>query len=226
MKEEQADSVTEPLTRTISSQLTTRLRDRIVAGVYAPGSQLLQDALAAEYGVSKIPVREALVQLQGEGLVDVFAHRGFQVRPMSIAELEEIFRLRLLLEPPAVAEGARRARSVDRAAARTALEKLNGALASDDLRQSGALNRAFHLALIVPRLQPMSGETLGRLHVLAQRYVQIHLMPRGRVMRAAREHAELCEAWEHGRSKEASRLTQRHIEGARDDLSHCLIEIR
>ncbi len=218
--------MTEPLTRTISSQLATRLRDRIVAGIYAPGSQLLQDALAAEYGVSKIPVREALVQLRGEGLVDVFAHRGFQVRPLSIAELEEVFRLRLLLEPPAVAEGARRAKSVDHAAARTALEKLSNALASDDLGQSGALNRAFHLALIVPHLQPVSGETLGRLHVLAQRYVQIHLVPRGRVKRATREHAALCEAWEAGKSKEAGRLIQLHIEAARDDLSHYLIEQR
>jgi DNA-binding GntR family transcriptional regulator len=214
--------VNEPLTRTMSSQLTTRLRDRILAGTYAPGSQLLQDALAAEFGVSKIPVREALVQLRGEGLVDIFAHRGFQVRPLSAVELEEVFRLRLQIEPPAVAEGARRANSSDRDATRTAFERLNLALTTKELGKSGALNRAFHLALIVPKLQPVSSEILGRLHVLAQRYVQVHLMPRGRVNRATREHAALLEAWETGKAKEAARLTRLHIEGARDDLAQYL----
>src|SRR5688572_8969462 len=62
-------AMNEPLTRTMSSQLTLRLRERILAGTYAPGAALLQDSIAAEFGVSKIPVREALVQLQGEGLV-------------------------------------------------------------------------------------------------------------------------------------------------------------
>ena len=57
--------MSEPLARTISSQVIVRLRGRILAGAYAPGAPLLQDAIAAEFGISKIPVREALVQLQG-----------------------------------------------------------------------------------------------------------------------------------------------------------------
>ena len=61
----------------MSGQITARLRERILTGAYAPGAPLLQDSIAAEFGVSKIPVREALVQLSAEGLVSVFAHRGF-----------------------------------------------------------------------------------------------------------------------------------------------------
>src|SRR5258706_8065536 len=175
----------------MGSQITLRLRERILAGAYPPGSQLLQDSIAAEFGVSKIPVREALVQLQGEGLVDIFAHRGFQVRPVSAAEMEELFRLRLQNEPPAVADGARKASDEDREAARAALARLNEALADEELGASGSLNRAFHVALIVPRLQPVTAEVLGRLHTLAQRYVQIHLEPKGRVKRGTREHNAL-----------------------------------
>ena len=66
--------MSENLIRTMSGQITARIREKILTGVYPPGSALLQDVIAAEFGVSKIPVREALVQLRAEGLVDVFAH--------------------------------------------------------------------------------------------------------------------------------------------------------
>ena len=96
----------------MSGQITARIREKILTGVYPPGSALLQDVIAAEFGVSKIPVREALVQLRAEGLVDVFAHRGFQVRPLSSLEVDEVFRLRSQIEPLAVAEGARLAKEL------------------------------------------------------------------------------------------------------------------
>jgi len=102
-------AVDEPLARTVSAQIRIRIREKILSGAYPPGSQLLQDSIAAEFGTSKIPVREALLQLRSEGLVDIFAHRGFQVRPLSKAEVAEVFRLRLNLEPPAAAKGARAA---------------------------------------------------------------------------------------------------------------------
>src|ERR1700720_2205812 len=68
----------EPLARTVSAQIRIRIREKILSGAYPPGSQLLQDSIAAEFGSSKIPVREALLQLRSEGLVDIFAPRGFQ----------------------------------------------------------------------------------------------------------------------------------------------------
>ncbi len=215
--------MTEPLSQTIASQLMFRLRNRILAGDYAPGSALRQDTLAAEFGTSKIPVREALVQLQSEGLVDIFPQRGFQVRPLSASELDEVFRLRLQIEPTAVARGAKCAAVEDRVAARVALSQLNEALASGEFASSGHLNRAFHLTLIVPRLHPVAGEVLGRLHTLAQRYVQAHLRPEGRFKRATREHNALYETWNDGKGKQAARLTQAHIAATRDDLERVVL---
>ena len=214
--------MTEHLIRTMSGQLTSRIREKILTGAYPPGSPLLQDVIAAEFGVSKIPVREALVQLRAEGLVDVFAHRGFQVRPLSSMEVDEVFRLRLQIEPGAVAEGARRALASDSEAARLAFSNLNDALLSGELYDSGDLNRTFHLALIVPRLQPVTAEVLGRLHTLSQRYVRMHLLPRGRVKRATKEHTALFEAWTEGKTAEVSRLTHAHIETTREDLARLL----
>jgi DNA-binding GntR family transcriptional regulator len=211
--------VNEPLVQSMTSQLIVRFRERILAGTYAPGSALRQDILAAEFGTSKIPVREALVQLQSEGLVDIFPNRGFQVRPLATAELDEVFSLRLQIEPNAVALGAKRAGAADHAAARKALDQLNDALAAEEFSSSGQLNRAFHLLLIVPRLQPVANEILGRLHTLAQRHVQAHLRPEGRVKRATREHAALFKTWCGGKSKEVRALVHTHIESTRDDLA-------
>lgn len=212
----------EPLARTVTGQITARIREKIITGTYAPGAPLLQDSIAAEFGVSKIPVREALVQLRSEGLVDIFAHRGFQVRPVSASEMLEVFKLRLAIEPAAVAEGARKATPEDRTAGAAALQALNQALVTGDLKNSGDLNSAFHLALVGPRIQPVTSETLVRLHTLAQRYVRMHLQRAGRVKRAIKEHTSLYEAWAAQDAKEARRLCQAHIEETQNELSDAL----
>ena len=209
----------EPLVQSMTSQLIVRMRNRILAGTYAPGSALRQDILASEFGTSKIPVREALVQLQSEGLVDIFPNRGFQVRPLAATELDEVFNLRLQIEPNAVAQGAKLATAADHVAAGKALDRLNEALAAYEFSLSGQLNREFHLSLIVPRLQPVAAEILSRLHTLAQRYVQAHLRPEGRVKRATREHTAVLKAWSRGKSKEVRALIHTHIESTRDDLA-------
>jgi DNA-binding GntR family transcriptional regulator len=214
--------MSESLTRSMSGQITARIREKILNGVYPPGSPLLQDVIAAEFGVSKIPVREALVQLRAEGLVDVFAHRGFQVRPLSAAEVDEVFRLRLQIEPEAVAEGSRRAEAIDQDAARLALSNVNEALRAGELHESGDLNHAFHLALVVPRLQPITAEVLDRLHRLSQRYIRMHLVPGGRVKRATQEHTAVHEAWLDRRTADVSHLMHQHIAGIRSDLAQLL----
>jgi DNA-binding GntR family transcriptional regulator len=210
--------VTEPLVQSMTSQLIVRFRERILAGTYAPGSALRQDVLASEFGTSKIPVREALVQLQSEGLVDIFPNRGFQVRPLAAAELDEVFRLRLQIEPAAVALGAKLATAEDHEVARKALDQLNRAIAAGAFSQSGQLNRAFHLSLVVPRLRPVAAEILSRLHTLAQRYVQAHLQPEGRAKRASREHAALLKMWKLGKSKQVRALIHAHIKSTHEDL--------
>ena len=209
----------EPLVRTMSGQIATRIREKILGGDYAPGAALLQDSIAAEFGVSKIPVREALVRLRAEGLIDIEAHRGFRVRPLSAAEVDEVFKLRLTLEPAAVAIGAKLAKVADHAAARDALRALDAALAARALGDIGSFNSAFHLALIVPHAQPVSMEILTRLHTLSQRYVRMHLLPAGRVRRATREHNTLFGTWARGDARKAKKLTQTHIEETRDELA-------
>jgi DNA-binding GntR family transcriptional regulator len=199
--------------------LATRIRHKILAGEYRPGAPLVQDALAIELGVGKAPVREALVHLRAEGLIDDYANRGFKVRVLSAGEIDEIFRLRLLVEPASVSQGARLARAQDHIAAREALRALSAAIAIKNFAEVPALNGAFHLALILPRRQPLAFEILSRLHTLSQTFVSLHLMPQGRVERATLEHDELFEAWAAGDEAEVDARTRRHIEEAHAELT-------
>lgn len=84
--------------RTIGEMVVQVLRQAIQSGAFAPGEWLRQGYLAEAIGVSRIPVRTALLQLEAEGLVTMHAHRGAQVRVQSPAQIEEIYRLRVLLE--------------------------------------------------------------------------------------------------------------------------------
>src|SRR3954468_8942501 len=76
---------------TMASAAAGELRRRILDGTYAAGLPLRQDALAEEFGISRIPVREALLQLEAEGLVRILPHRGAIVSELSTGEIEEVF---------------------------------------------------------------------------------------------------------------------------------------
>src|ERR1700754_1023243 len=88
------------IVRTTTVELVTdAIRQRILSGELAPGEALRQEALADELGVSRVPIREAITRLTGEGLLTVVPHKGAYVCELSIDEVEESFDIRLRLEP-------------------------------------------------------------------------------------------------------------------------------
>ncbi len=84
--------------KTIGQMVYGVLREAIISGAFAPGEWLRQESLAEAIGVSRIPVRTALLQLESEGLVTFHPHRGARVRTLSAAQIDEVYRLRILLE--------------------------------------------------------------------------------------------------------------------------------
>ena len=193
------------------------VRERIVSGLLPVDLPIRQDALAAELGISKIPLREALARLEQEGLLVSQPNRGFFVRAMSLAEAEEIFALRLAIEPEALAAAAERASAQDHAVAAAALDALDAA-AGDHLPDVGPRNRDFHMALIRPSGRALTTQLVERLQILSERYVHAHLAPAGREDRAHIEHAVLFEAW---RSRDGIRtqvLASSHIAATLADL--------
>jgi DNA-binding GntR family transcriptional regulator len=207
--------------RTLSDRLVDVVRDFILSGAIAPDVSIRQDALAAELRVSKIPLREALARLEQDGLVVSHPNRGFFVRPLSPEEAEEIFALRLKLEPDAAAYACLRADDDDRERARQALAQFDVDAATHQ-PTVGALNRAFHLALVRPGGQRVTADIVARLHVLADRYVRKHLEPKGRFVNAGAEHHEMLEAWIKRRDARVRKLITRHLEHTLADLRSAL----
>lgn len=207
--------------RTLSDRLVDVLRDYILSGAIEPDVAIRQDALAAELHVSKIPLREALARLEQDGLVLSQPNRGFFVRPMSPEEAEEIYALRLKLEPDAAAQACLAAIETDQ-------EKARQALASFDIDAAGqkptvgALNRAFHLALVRPGGRRITTDLVARLHILADRYVRKHLEPQGGFLRAEAEHHEILDAWIKRRAARVRKLITHHLDHTLGDLRAAL----
>src|SRR5438477_11533559 len=85
--------------QSLTSAVADRLREQIIRGTIPEGAQLRQDAIAMQYHVSRIPVREALRQLDAEGLITIVPNRGAIVPALSPTDIEELFTIRALLEP-------------------------------------------------------------------------------------------------------------------------------
>jgi DNA-binding GntR family transcriptional regulator len=203
--------------RTLSERVFEIVREQIVNGRLPEDTPIRQDALASELGVSKIPLREALARLEQEGLLKSHANRGYFVQPMSAEQVDEIFALRLAIEPRAAAYAARRATDADRARATRAYEDLETA-ANSNLADVAMRNRDFHTALVRAGGKLLTTQLVERLAILAERYVIAHLQPAGRDARAHLEHRGLFDAWMARDGAQVEKRLKAHIQGTLSDL--------
>lgn len=132
------------------SVILDELRACILDGEVPPGTPIPVDAVAAEFGVSRIPVREALMTLIGEGLVDHRPNFGYRVAMLTAAEFAEIYLVREALETAALRVAVERAGEADVDRARAAHAALEEAVRAGDGRAHHRESRRFHLALIEP----------------------------------------------------------------------------
>jgi len=136
--------------QTAQEAVTAELRRLIVQGQLPPGTQILQDRLAAQLGVSRVPVREALKMLEGEGQISYEPHRGYFVTELDIHELIEVYEIRNILEERAVELAIPRLTLDDDERLHSALQDTERANADDDIVALTVANRRFHFALIEP----------------------------------------------------------------------------
>ncbi|MEV1065111.1 GntR family transcriptional regulator [Streptomyces sp. NPDC050263] len=120
----------------------------IVSGELAPGTLVTAPTLATRFGISATPVREALLNLQGRGFVDVVRNKGFRITEVSEQDLWEIVRLRQLLEAPPMREIARALQPEAAADLRRRAQTIVDAAAAADLAAYLAADMAFHLRLL------------------------------------------------------------------------------
>lgn len=204
--------------RTLSSAIVDRLRQEILDGSCPAGSQLRQDALAQAFEVSRIPVREALFQLEAEGFVRIVPHKGAIVSGLSLEEINDVFELRKLLEPRLLARSIPALTAADFAAAAGMEAAFEEAISMGDISRWGVLNSDFHLALYARATQPRTLSIVAGLLQTSDRYTRLQLQRGSSIERARAEHNELIRLCREGRVKEAGRLLVDHIEMVRRDL--------
>jgi DNA-binding GntR family transcriptional regulator len=204
--------------RTIATAAAEAIRLRILSGDLGEGESLRQDALAAELGISRIPVREAFRQLEAEGLVTLQPHRGAVVSSLSLDEIAEIFDLRTLLEPELLAHAMPRMTPSDYATADAVLRDYERTLVAGDVHAWGQMNTWFHLALYSPAGRRRSLAIVHNLLANADRYTRLQLVLTQGIERALAEHRELLRLCSTGAVEPAVRLLRQHIETAGIEL--------
>jgi DNA-binding GntR family transcriptional regulator len=190
------------------------LREKILRGEYEENSALRQDALAAELGVSRIPVREALRQLEAEGLVNFSPHLGAVVSSLSLSEIEELFNLRALLESELLRQAVERMNDEVLERAESVLEAYEAAFERGDVAAWGELNWEFHATLLAVSDRPLTMGVLSTLHNHSDRYMRMQLALTHGEHRATGEHRAILEAARERDAPEAAHLMAEHIVGA------------
>jgi DNA-binding GntR family transcriptional regulator len=188
-----------------------RVRDGLLRGDYPPGTWLRQDDLAAELGVSKIPVREALQRLANASLVTFEPYRGAIVRPLTGADAEEIFALRLAIEPELLRRAIGRHTIVDLATAELALTGKSGTLTESNWR--------FHRALYDPAGWPLALGTVETLNAAVAPYVLLYTESLGGAAHSDAEHHELLEHCRAPNTRAAIRVLRAHVQSAADSVA-------
>lgn len=195
------------------------LRSRILSGEFKGGTQLRQDALASDYSVSRIPVREALLTLEAEGLVEFHAHRGAFTTELSIAKIRELFDLRVLLETYVLRHSIDHLTAQDLDKAEAILNKYDEALdARGEIDNWSEYNFAFHQTLYAPANLPETMALISHLNTKSDRYIRMQLLYTQEIEKAEREHHALLEFARHGKIEEACHLLEAHIKEACDGI--------
>lgn len=194
----------------LRTQVLERVRTGIVSGRTSPGTIFSVPALAGELGVSTTPVREALLELARDGLITPLRNRGFRVEAMSVAELDNLFALRELLETYAL-EAVARMRITDTGELRLRADAVADAVQDGDVPRYLAADRAFHAALVARADNPR----LTRMVLALRDDMRLYGIdsPEGRARQVAsvKEHYEMIEVAERGEVAKAAPLVSRHI---------------
>lgn len=195
----------------VVDQAYLAIRERIDSGELPRGSRLHQEQLAADLGVSRTPVREAMRRLAAEGRVEIHTNRGARVADIVPLDMPEPYEARLVVEPGAAALAARRGLAEPQRRMREAIAAQRAAVG--DIPRSFAANRAFHLALVEAAGNPLLSQFAEHLWVarIGAAIYERQAEPPERMLRDADEHEAILEAVAAGEARRAETLTRRHV---------------
>lgn len=213
--------------QSLTSAVAEKLRDKIVRGELREGEQLRQDAIANEFDVSRIPVREALRQLEAEGLITIVLHRGAVVSALSPTDIFEVFQMRALLEAEVLRVSIPNLTEEQFRAAEEILGRYDKSLwTEDDVGSWGRLNWEFHSALYAGAERPQFMSVIKTLNYKGERYIRLQLYLTREVERAKQEHRMLLDLCRQRNVEAAVELVKRHIIFAGESLRDFVVEHR
>ena len=204
-----------PISIMANESIADALRADILRGKLKSGQALKQDEIAAQFGISKIPVREALVQLKAEGLVNFYPNRGAFVSELSAVEADEIYVMRIALETAVL---ARAIPHLTVAHLKHAKEILDAIDREENIAKWGELNWEFHATLYSPAALPRVMDTIKTLHSNIARYLVLYLAGMAYQKKSQKEHRAILEACRHGNTEKAVAVLVVHLQGASDLL--------
>ncbi len=212
--------------QTLTQHVANELREMILSGEVEVGSKLHQDTLASMLHVSRIPVREALRQLEAEGIVTFFPHRGAIVSDLSLDEIGEVFDARALIESDLLRRAIPNMTAAVFERADEVLAAFDDALANEDVRVWGQMNWKFHSTLYAPANRPLTMGIVQNLNFNVDRYLRLHLRLPEATHRARTDHRRILELCRRKKSDEACGYLGKHILDAGDQLRKFLVSHR
>jgi DNA-binding GntR family transcriptional regulator len=213
--------------QSLTSAVAEKLRDQIIRGEIQEGAQLRQDAIASQFHVSRIPVREALRQLDAEGLIAIVPNRGAIVPALSPEDIEELFSIRALLEPELLKLSIPRLTENDFSEATAVLREYVSELRRDDhVSTWGRLNWHFHSILYSRANQPRFMAIIRNVNNSGERYTRLQLYLTHGMKRANEEHRQILELCRERDVASACRLLRQHIRYAGESLRKALEQKR
>jgi DNA-binding GntR family transcriptional regulator len=190
------------------------LRRAIVSGELRPGKQVLQDALAEQFGVSRVPLREALKILEGEGQVTYRPHRGYFVAELDLDDLREVYRIRDLLETEAITAAVESISEAELATAQSALLEVEYAAKAGDVAAMADANRRFHFALIEAAHMPRLSRLVRILWDATDVYRSVYYAEGGNRKIVMDEHRAIVDAIGSGDAARAVGVLREHRQRA------------
>jgi len=201
--------------QSLAAAVVERLREKIIDGELREGEQLRQDAIAEEFQISRIPVREALSHLAAEGLITIVANRGAVVSALSPEEIAEIFETRAVLECYMLRLAIPNTNEEDFHRAEEILREYERSLENDsEIKRWGEWNWNFHSALYAPANRPVMMAFLKTLNNNCDRYTRLHLLVTRDLHQAVPAHRELLKACRTKDPEKASAALWSHITDA------------
>jgi DNA-binding GntR family transcriptional regulator len=195
--------------RALYEQVAEQLRSRIFGHTLAPGSWIDEQALAAEYGISRTPLREALKVLAAEGLVTMKLRRGAYVTEVSARDLSEVFHLLALLESDAAAVVAEHASDAQLAELESLHRQLETSTADRD--RFFAANESFHMRLLEFADNRWCNQMVADLRKVMKLNRHHSLFKQGRLEASLREHRQIMAALKARNPARAQQLMQQHM---------------